>query len=106
MRQQLLPREPSLLDDALDSAGEASTVLLAEILRGDHDDRGRGAPLQVSVAQYELEPVHHGHHQVQQDDPRPLFGYAIQGVGAVCRLGHGPSITLQRATKQGSFAYE
>src|ERR1700738_5016194 len=85
-----------LLNDALDAAIEAVTVLLRQALRRDHHHRDVVPVRPTAQLVEEFKSVHLRHHQIENDDVWPRPGDRLDRNLTVLRLVHFPSDRLQR----------
>ena len=90
----------ALLNDVLDVEVEFGPLLGRQLLGGRDHDRHRRVLLAPAQFLEELETVHLGHHEVEQDDLRLGLGEPIEGDASVLGLEDRDAGVLERSNQQ------
>ena len=90
---------PPFLKDLNGLPVQSGPIFGSEI-PGRDDNHRDVAPLRTPPKGLQKgEPVHFGHHEIQQDHVRNPDGHAFESDAPVLCLGHGPSVLFRRPPK-------
>src|SRR5262245_34606119 len=95
--QQLLAAIRPLLEDPFHIAVEALMVVEGEVLCRKHYNWDRPPGVVLTQRLEEGEAIHLRHHEVQENEIRPVRHHTLQGHTPVFGLGHCPPLLLQHA---------
>src|ERR1700730_17746746 len=84
-----------LVNDALDAPIETAAVLCRQVLAGHHYDRNVVPLRPTAHFVHELEAIHFGHDEIENNRVRAGLVEARQRDPAVLRLGNIPSVMLE-----------
>src|SRR4030095_9206489 len=97
LTQQLLAAVCPLLEDLFYIAIEALAVVRRQVPRCDHHDRNWPPCFVVTQRLDKREAIHLWHHEIEQDQLRPILCDALQGDTPIGGLGHRPPLFFERA---------
>jgi hypothetical protein len=85
----------SFLNYPLDSDIEPVAIFRSEVLGREHDHRNIPPVGSLMHLLDELEAIHFGHHEIENNGVRPDFGQACQRNSTVLCLGYNPPVLLE-----------